>query len=560
MTGRGTGPGHGRAARGGGRDVADPLALAGARLLRTYDGVEPTQAVLDSVSRGLAAGVTLFRAANVGSPAQVRAACAALQAARPPGDPPLVIGLDQEGGQLQAIGHGATAWPGNLALGATGSERLAEAAGAAIGSEAAAMGATLVFAPVCDVLRPASATPLGTRSFGSDPTRVAALAAAMVRGLQGAGVAAVLKHFPGHGAARGDSHESMPVIRDDGAVIRARDFAPFRSGIAAGALAVLPGHLAAPALSSGRVEPATTSRAMLRDALRGELGFAGVIVSDAMNMGGAGDAAALGETAVAAVGAGIDLLLMAHDREAETATLRALAEAIRSGRLDRPAAEAAAARVREFRRRLGDGAQPPLGTVASDAHLALARRIAEASVTLVRDPAGRLPLWPGRGRTVCVLSPSPVDLTPAETSSHLRFALAAALRERGVPASDLVVPLRPTPAEVAALAAAASTADMAIAGTWDAVSHPGQASLVEALARRVPTLAVALRSPYDVALYPVAAAAACTYGIQPPQVEALADAIVGRIPFAGSLPVDAGRPGGAATSGDGPLPTGARPR
>jgi len=323
--------------------------LAGARLLRTYEGVEPTPAILDAMSRGLAAGVTIFRAKNVGSPGQLRAACAALQAARPPGDPPLVIGIDQEGGQLQAVGHGATAWPGNLALGAAGSAALAEAAGRAIGDEAAAMGATMVFAPVCDVLTPLSATPLGTRPFGSDPERVASLATAMTRGLQAAGVAAVLKHFPGHGAARGDSHDGMPVVRDDAATIRARDLAPFRAGIEAGARAVLAGHLAAPALAGGAVVPATVSRALLDGVLRRELGFHGVTVSDALDMGGAAAAGRLDDTVVAAAGAGLDLMLLVHAPAVEDAVLEALAGAIRSGRLDTADAGAARERIRALR-------------------------------------------------------------------------------------------------------------------------------------------------------------------------------------------------------------------
>lgn len=525
------------------------LALAGARLLRTYDGVAPAPAILDAIGRGLASGVTIFRARNVGSPAQLRAACAALQAARPAGDPPLVIAIDQEGGQLQAVGHGATAWPGNLALGAVGSTQLAEAAGAALGVEAAAMGATMVLAPVCDVLTPLSATPLGTRSFGSSPARVALLAGAMTRGLQSAGVAAVLKHFPGHGAAAGDSHDAMPVVGDDAATVRARDLAPFRAGIAAGAAAVLAGHLAAPALTRGVVESATVSRALLDGVLRRELGFEGVTVSDALDMGGAADTGRLEDVVVAAAGAGLDLMLLVHPPEIEAAVLASLVRAISDGRLDRSGVEASAARIEALRSRLGDTPQPPLAAVGSAAHLALARRIAEASVTLVRDPTGRLPLRPGSGTRVCLLAPVPVDLTPAETSSHVPLGLAGALRDRGLRVDEVVVPLDPTDAEVAALAAVPGAADVALVGTFDAVHHPGQAVLVGELARRWPVLAIALRSPYDVAGYPGVATALCTYGIQPPQIEALADAIVGRIPFAGTLPVILPDPGGRIAAG-----------
>lgn len=127
-------------ASGPGSTPGSAAALAGVRFLRSFDGLEPGPDILAAIREGRASGVTLFRGRNVATPQQVRALCATLQAARPAGDPPLVIGLDQEGGQLQAVGDGATAWPGNLALGATGSQELARRAGAAIGAEVAALG------------------------------------------------------------------------------------------------------------------------------------------------------------------------------------------------------------------------------------------------------------------------------------------------------------------------------------------------------------------------------------------------------------------------------------
>lgn len=532
---------------------SDPaLELAGVRFLRTFDGTEPSPGILAAIREGRASGVTLFRARNIGSPAQVRELSAQLQAARPPADPPLVIGLDQEGGQLQAVGDGATAWPGNLALGATRSPELAARAGRAIGDEAAAMGATLVFAPVCDLLYPGSATPLGTRPFGSDAALVSRLVAAMTRGLQEAGVAAVLKHFPGHGAARGDSHGVTPVVRLSARELRAHDLLPFTAGISAGAAAVLPGHLGVPALTGGATIRATVSRAILQDVLRSELRFTGLVVSDAMDMGGAGGVERLAETLVAAAEAGMDLFTMAHAEEVEEAAFAAFVAAVRDGRLDPARLDRARERILAARRALGGPAsgRPHLDVVGCADHRALAREIAEASVTLVRDPAGNLPLRLGADARVALVAPVPVDLTPAETSSYVRLGLAQALRERGVRVDELVAPLDPTPAQARALAAAVAAHDAAIVGTYDAVSFPGQATLlgevVAAAGPGRPCVAIALRTPYDAALVPRGVAAVCTYGIQAPQMDALADALLGRIPFAGSLPVDLDAPVGAA--------------
>ncbi len=532
-----------------GTGAASAAALAGVRFLRSFDGLEPGPGILAAIREGRASGVTLFRARNVSTPGQVRALCAALQAARPAGDPPLVIGLDQEGGQLQAVGDGATAWPGNLALGATGSEELALRAGRAIGAEVAALGGTLVYAPVCDVLQRSSATPLGTRPFGDAPGLVARMAAAMTAGLQEAGIAATLKHFPGHGSAAADSHKALPVVSHDVAELREIELPPFVAGIAAGARAVLPGHLAVPALTGSAAIPATISRPILEGLLREELGFRGVAISDALDMAGASHHAGLGGTIGAAVEAGMDLMLLNHPRGVEEAAFESLRRAIATGAVDRRRAEEARARIMALRSHLAETAQPPLAVVGCAEHVALAREIAEASVTLVRDPAGIVPLTVAAGAMaragtagpagrVAIVAPVAADLTPAETSSYLRIGLADALRDRELAVDEFTTPLDPTPVEVAAVVSATAGHSVTIACTFDAVSFPGQVSLVSELAqpsRRV--FAVALRSPYDVALYPASVASACTYGIQPPQIEALADALMGRIRFAGRLPV-----------------------
>jgi len=528
---------------GSARDVGREVGLAGVRFLRAFDGTEPSSGLLTAIREGRATGVTLFRKRNIGSPAQVRGLSARLQAARPAGDPALLIGLDQEGGQLQAVGDGATGWPGNLALGATRSPELAARFGRALGAEAAAMGATLVFAPVCDLLSPTSATPLGTRAFGSDPELAGLLAAAVVQGLQGAGVAAVLKHFPGHGAAEGDSHLATPVVRASLDGLRAHELRPFAAGIAAGAAAVLPGHLAVPALTGGRPIPATVSRVILQDVLRDELGFGGITVSDAMDMGGAGGGERLAETLIAAADAGMDVLLMAHTEAAQDAAFDAFVAAVRSGGLDAARLVRARERILTTRRSLAEGLdrQPPIEVVGCAEHLALAREIARAAVTLVRDPRGWLPLRSAADTRIALVAPVPVDLTPAETSSYLRLSLPQALRHRGVRVDELVMPLDPTAAEASAISAAIASHDAAIVCLFDAVSYPGQA----ALARRVlaaahadrPTVVIALRTPYDVAVVPASVAVACTYGIQEAQMDALADALLGRVPFSGSLPV-----------------------
>ena len=192
------------------------LNLAGERLLRSFTGTAPTAGILDAIGARSTSGVTLlFRARNVVSPEQLRTLTAALQAARPAGDPPLIIALDQEGGQLQAVGssldqgveRGATAWPGNLAIAATGSVDLARRTGAAIGIELAAMGVNVDFAPVCDLLDDPRNPVLGTRDLGGLPALAGRFAAAFVRGMQSGRVGATLKHLL---RTRGSRRRSAP--------------------------------------------------------------------------------------------------------------------------------------------------------------------------------------------------------------------------------------------------------------------------------------------------------------------------------------------------------------
>jgi len=524
--------------------AVDPaLELAGARLLRTFDGTVPGPEILAAIAGRRAAGVSLYRARNIASPPQVRALAAALQAARPDAEPPLLIALDQEGGQLQAIGEPATAWPGNLALAATGSVDLVRRTGAAIGLELAAMGINVNFAPVADLLDDPRNPVMGTRTFGDEPRLAGRLVAAYIRGLQSSGVAAALKHFPGHGAVAGDSHHSLPVLEADAALLRSRELVPFQAGLAAGARLVMLAHLAVPALTGDRSTPATLAGEIAGNLLRSELDFDGVTITDALDMAALAAFGALPTVAVAAAAAGNDLLLANHPFAAEETAYEAIVEAIRAGRLDHGAALAAAARVHALRRWLaGRAAQPDLSIVGSEAHLALARESAEGSITLLRDRRGLLPLAVGRRLTV--ISPRPTNLTPADTSAYLQLGPADALRAEGFAVRELVVGMDPARSDIDGLRAAVRESagggdePAVLVGTIDALVHPGQGRLVEALiASGLPLVAVALRTPVDLIAYPAVETAIATYGQQPPSLRALAGALAGRIPFRGRLPV-----------------------
>jgi beta-N-acetylhexosaminidase len=397
------------------------------------------------------------------------------------------------------------------------------------------MGINLALAPVCDLLSPASTTVLGTRTFGDDPRHVGVLAAAMVRGLQSSGMAATVKHLPGHGTATGsDPHHGLPVaaaLADE----HEHHLSAFGPPIRAGAKAAMLGHLAVPSLTEGRMTPASLDASVVR-LVRERLKFRGVTITDALDMGAIGPREALAEHALAAVVAGVDLLLTVHPLPRVDEARAQLAAATSAGHLDEGELRASARRIRTMRRRLSRVEQPSLELVGCAAHRELARRVAERAVTRVRDRAAILPLQAGAPLTV--LEPLPVDLTPAETSSTVRAGLAASLVERGAVVTRLELPLDPSPGESASLAAVIPTDAPVVVATVDSCNHPGQAHLIERLvAMGCRVVAVALRTPYDLDTYPMVGTFATAYGVQPPNQAALADALLGRISFPGRLPV-----------------------
>jgi len=512
---------------------------AGQHFLLSFTGKrEPPCELAAALQRQQVGGIVLFRAKNMGTLEELRALTAALQkTAAQTGQPPLLIAADQEGGQLMAIGDG-TPFPGNLALGATRSEKLTQRVGKALGLELAAVGVNVDFAPVCDVNNNPKNPVVGTRSFGEDPRLVGRLSAALVRGLQSAGVAATAKHFPGHGDTSSDSHHAAPVLQHDLKRVRRIELRPFQAAIDARVRLVMTAHIVFPALNGGTDTPATLSPQILKGLLRRKLGFKGVIVTDAMDMNALEQGPGYVAECMAAVAAGADLLLLNHDLAKLEPAYATISQAARRGLLSREEMLQSAARVLALKKWLGRTKQPPLSVVCSREHRDLANEVAAASMTLVRADRDAIPLRVSPESRIAVAVPRPEDLTPADTSSYLTPQLASAIRRHHGNVDDLVFAMNLDDGEVRACADRLAGYDLVVVGTIDAAGHRGQAALVTALVKRgVHVIAVALRMPYDLAAYPAAPTCACTYSILPPSMDAFADALFGKIAFAGRLPV-----------------------
>jgi beta-N-acetylhexosaminidase len=488
------------------------------------------------------AGFTLFRHHNVRSPGQLRELTGALQAAAPAGLP-FLVAADQEGGQFQALGEGPTQFAGAMAIGAAGDVTLAERVGRAIGTELAAMGVNVCYAPVADVAVDRTNPALGIRSFGADAAAVAGMVAATVRGIQSAGVAATVKHFPGKGAVAVDTHHALGIVDHDRARLDAVELAPFRTAIEAGVGLVMSGHFAVPVLTGDPGLPATLARDVMTGLLRDELGFGGVAITDALDMRALDQGPNQVLDALAALGAGVDLLLLATDPAGRERIGLGLRHAARRRLLEGTAVRASLARVASLRRRVAGAAtagpeRPDLSVVGSSAHAALSRELAERSVTLVRDGAGLLPLRLDPDRRILAVMPRPADLTPADTSSTVPPGLAAALRAVHSAVDEIVLEGEPDEVTIAAVRDRASSAGAVVIGTIAATAGSGQARLVDAvLATGVPTITVALRTPWDLAAYPGAPTHLCTYSVLPDPLAALAEVIAGRLVPGGRLPV-----------------------
>lgn len=530
-----------------------PEALAeavGQKLLLAFKGFDrPPEGALAAIQAYRPAGFTLFRAFNLGQPAQVRELTDALQrAAREHGLPPFLLAVDQEGGQLSALGAGAAPLPGNMALGAAGSRELARQAGEVLGRELAAMGLNVDYAPCCDVNSNPENPVIGIRSFGEDPGQAADLAAAMIEGIQSCGVAATAKHFPGHGDTRGDSHHGLPVVEHSLERLEQVALPPFAAAVRAGVKLVMTGHLALPAIDGRRDLPATFSAAAVQGLLRERLGYAGVVVSDAMDMQAVRQGEGPGGGAVRAAAAGVDLLLLtsepADQREAHTALL----EAARRGPganpgLDPQELARSAGRVQALKRWLAAQPAPPeLDAVGCRAHLDIADEIAARSVTLVRDHARLLPLRPGADDRLAVVLPQPRDLTPADTSSYVRHSLPEALRDCGAAVDEYILPAPLEDLDLNALVDRLRDRRpryrAVVYGTLNAVADPAQAALARRLLEQeVPTVFAALRLPYDLLAFPAAPTYLCTYSLLEPSMRALARVLCGQAAPRGRLPV-----------------------
>jgi len=468
-----------------------------------FDGAEMTPALRDTLARYRPAGVILF-ARNLVSPEQTRKLTADLQtAAAALGIGPLLIGLDHEGGIVVRPGAGLTPFPGNMALAATGSLDLAQRQAQAMAEELLSLGVNWDFAPCVDVNSNPRNPIIGVRSFGDDPAEVGKFGAAMTKGFQNAGVIACAKHFPGHGDTEVDSHLGLPFVNRTLDELRAIDLPPFQATIEAGVASIMTAHVVFPALEAKL--PATVSERIMTGLLREEMGFEGVIASDALEMAGLTEFIGVGEGAVACINAGVDVVLACNDPAAIEAAYAGLQQAQAAEQLNPEKVRQALARIAKMKEKfLGPTAQPELSRIGCAEHKALEAEIAAKAITVLREKPGALPLRDGVALHPIGLEK--VDLTP------LREALSLSREPAGAKKHLLIIgDLRRRPELIAELKAILK-------------AHPDGRLL-------------ALGYPADAELLPEAETVLCTYSTRPAALQAAAAVLRGESPGSGHNPL-----------------------
>jgi len=454
---------------------------------------------------------------------------------------PLLIGADFERGTAMRYDEG-TSFPTAMAVAAGGNPKDAYTMGKITASEARATGVSWVYAPDSDVNNNPANPIINTRSFGENPQRVGEFVSAFIKGVEDGGALATAKHFPGHGDTAADSHIDLPVIPASRERLEHLELVPFRAAIAAGADTVMTGHLSVPALEPDPNTPATLSPKILEGLLRKQLGFHGLIVTDAMDMGGITVRYAPGEAAVRAVVAGVDCLLMPPVPDA---AFEALEGAVRSGRISKQRLDESVRRILQAKARLGlnknrlvdvNALNHRFGSVAWQNE---AQEISDRGVTLLRDKPHRLPLdgtKPSRGLLLAFYAdPEPYPGEDLERELRSRFDTLTTLRAdtRFVNASILKLP-------------SPDTYDVAIVGFFVRVSDrkgnvdvpPEQAALAEQVYKTgKPAVTVAFGSPYLIEEFPQAETWLSAFGISDVAQISAARALFGEIPVRGHLPV-----------------------
>ncbi len=493
-----------------------------------FPGTTMDEAFTEAVRTHKIANVILF-ARNIESKEQVKRLCEDIQAlVRKECGTDALIGIDQEGGMVTRLSEDCTNVPSAMALSAIGESSAAYEAGVITASELNALGIGCDFAPVLDVNSNKVNPVIGVRSFGDTKQKVIEYGLAMAEGLQGKGIMAVGKHFPGHGDTHLDSHLALPKVISDREELE-EHISPFRAAINGGLQGIMSSHILFPALEKEDI-PATMSRCILTDFLKGELGFKGLIFTDCMEMQAIGRYYGTVDASLSALQAGADMVCISHHVELACKAIDLVHEAVSDGRLSEEEFSASTQKILLAKSMLAEQEKIDFSVVGCADHKRRNQALVEKSLCLVNE----------RG---FLLGDKPLFVAPrlfnATYVSNLHDTLSFAPEmEKRLGGGSMVVSDDPQAKEIESVATKAPFYTSVVVGTCNGHLFTGQLALVEKLAKLgLPVCAVALRNPYDLSSLPQSVQSYATFAYRREALDALAKVLAKKLIPTGNLPV-----------------------
>ncbi|TCS95075.1 beta-N-acetylhexosaminidase [Hazenella coriacea] len=445
---------------------------------------------------------------------------------------PLLLAVDQEGGKVIRIKEGVTVFPGNMPLGATRDPQLAYQAGKQMGNDLRALGFNLNLAPSLDVNNNPKNPIIGVRSFGEDPQLVKQMGISMINGFKDGNILASVKHFPGHGDTSLDSHIDLPQVAHSRDRLSQIELVPFQAAIEKDVDIVMTTHTTFPAIDPTPGLPATLSKKVLTDLLRGEMGYQGVIATDDMEMGAIVKHFGTEKASVLAIQAGADLVLIGHSLEKQKGAIEAVKKAVEDGTITEERINQSVKRILQLKaERLGENSivKQPLPLVKKGSELTsnpeVAEKIAEQSITLVQDPKGQLPVKLDKQTQLLILT----EKRPK--------GFEEAFQQEGLQAKSIYLD-RLQSKDIPELLQKGQEADVILVGMSDVAADSPMIELVNQLSGlKKPIIHIGLDTPYEVSLLPKGSTYLAIYGSTPTSLHAVAKAIHGKIELKGQLPV-----------------------
>ena len=502
------------------------------------DGDVATDAIKQTITSKHLGGIIYFQYnGNLDDPTRSATLSNNLQACAMGADGkgiPLFLSMDQEGGRVTRITGGAEG-PGNMGIGASRSEEMAELTGKTFGSEIRAVGANMDLAPDLDVNNNPANPVIGVRSFAERPEVVSPLGQAYIEGLRSVGVIATGKHFPGHGDTNTDSHSGLPIVTYDFNTLDTIHGRPFREAIAAGLDSIMTAHIVVTCLDPNH--PATLSPAVIDGYLRTNLGFDGVVMTDSMGMAGVTSGYGNAQAAVLAVQAGVDLMSLPPDLDTAWSAVKT---AVVNGVISEDRLNQSVIRLLKLKHKYGLFENPYCDpSVASSIvgcadHRSADLTVARAAMTLVQNKDNVLPLHLASAQKVLLVTVA----SSSETTTDAAARFASYITAKHANTQSISIGENPTSSTRTTVKNAAATADVIIVGTSRSQLYSGQTSLVTSLCTLgKPVICVGFREPYEFASWPQVNAYLCAYTYRSCGLQAAADVIFGDYTPHGLLPV-----------------------